>query len=125
MTPLSAPMSRLTFPAGSSSSSRMRRNFACFSTDFRNSATPQSVSVRVMATDHSCSGSDGRNGQRQAKMPPHKDEGDDRTQEPPRAYTVDDAGEPPVGAHIGPDHRHPDGDPPREVDQRKLLGLGE
>src|SRR5262245_60756501 len=102
MTPLSAPMSRLTFPAGSSSSSRMRRSFACFSTDLRNSAIAQSVSAWVTSLDHAGSGSDCGNGQRQAKMPSHQDEGDDRPEEPSHADAVDDAGEPPVRAHIGP-----------------------
>ena len=43
ITPLSAPMSRHRRPAGSSIIAVIRRNFACLSTDFWNSATAHSA----------------------------------------------------------------------------------
>src|SRR6476469_7182356 len=124
MTPLSAPMSRLVRPAGSSSSSRMRRNLACLSTDFRNSATAHSVSARVTLRGPS-SGSDGGNGEREAQMPPDEHEGDGGAEEPSDADAVDDAGEPPTGAHEGPRYGEADRQPAREIDQRELPWLGQ
>src|SRR5919107_756179 len=99
MIPLSAPISRLVFPAGSVSSFSTFRYFVCLSTERLNSLTAHSAPASVIEGTRSsrCS----RNRRREPQMPHGQEEGCQGTHEPAEAHTVDQPGESPVRAEEG------------------------